>query len=80
MTTVIECRIGQERAWLTETRSEGQRALVTGATSGIGSAVAYHTTFADFRPDASAAGYRSETGPIVDWRDSRLGLKEETVR
>jgi hypothetical protein len=33
-----------------------------------------------FQADASAAGNRSETGPIVDWREGRLRLKEETVR
>jgi hypothetical protein len=38
------------------------------------------TTFAGSHADASAAGDRSETGPIVDWRESRLGPKEETVR
>ena len=64
---------------------EGQRALVTGATSGIGSAVARQLRnkeddIREFHADASAAGYRSETGPIVDWRESRSGLKEETVR
>jgi uncharacterized protein YbjT (DUF2867 family) len=66
---------------------EGQRPLVTDATSGVGSAVARElrsramkTTFRRFHADASAAGDRSETGPIVDWRESRLGLKEETVR
>lgn len=50
---------------------EGQRALVTGASSGIGSAVARQLRSKEddirrFHADASAAGYRGETGPIVD--------------
>ncbi len=31
------------------------------------------------RDALEAAGYRSETGPIVDWREGRVGRKE-TVR
>jgi NAD(P)-dependent dehydrogenase (short-subunit alcohol dehydrogenase family) len=58
---------------------EGQRALVTGATSGIGSAVARQlrsrakkTTFADSTPtrarrDIAARRGRSSTGEIADW-------------
>jgi len=66
---------------------EGQRALVTGAISGIGSAVARQlrpratkTTLAGSTPtrarrDTAARPGRSSTG-----EKSRLGLKKETVR
>ena len=38
------------------------------------------TTVIECRIGQSERETPSETGPIVDWRESRLGLKEETVR
>jgi NAD(P)-dependent dehydrogenase (short-subunit alcohol dehydrogenase family) len=79
MTTVIEGRIGPAVNMVDRDTLEGQQAMVTGATSGIGSAVARQlrsrakkTAFADPTPtragrDIAARPGRSSTGEKADW-------------
>jgi hypothetical protein len=83
MTTVIECRSGRERTWSGQTRSKVDRlwsaAYVRRRKRGRPPAEVSieRGRHSPIPADASAAGYRSKTGSIVDSREAARGLKEE---